>query len=148
MKKEALSSPATILIIVVIALMAAIGCTEQPQSGVAKVQSVQDVSELFNKYRKTKAESPDQMTIFLERQEPETFHGRITKPIENGKVQMHLIELRPIQKDTYAECVLADRGQVFDAKVGEHVTIAGKLAEFADKQIKFTNCQIVRNHSR
>ena len=148
MKKKTLSIPAVILMILATASIAIIGCTDRPQGGVDEIEAVQKVDQLFYKYRKTKSESPDQLTILIQAKKPETFHGLITRPIENSKVQMHLAILGPMQEDTYAECVLADRLQVFDAKVGEHVTVKGRLSEFSRDQIKFVECQILDNHSR
>ena len=148
MNKTKFSKRATILIILVAAFSAAVGCTDYPQDAVEDVEGVQSVYDLFDRYRKTKSESPDQMTIFLEGQKSETFHGLITEPIEKRKVQMHLAIEKPLLKDTYIECELADRSQVFEAKVGEHVTIKGGLSEFSGQQIRFTGCKILQNHSQ
>ena len=146
--RKTLSIPAVILMILTAASIGATGCTDRPQGGVEDIEGVQKVDQLIYKYRKTKSESPDQLTILLQAKQPETFHGLITRPIENGKVQMHLAVLGPLQKDTYAECLLADRLQVFEAKVGEHVTVKGRLSEFSSDQIKFVDCHILANHSR
>lgn len=121
--KKTLSFPAVIFLVVAAASIVTTGCTERPQDGVEDVEGVQKVDQLIYKYRETKSESPDQLTILLQAKQPETFHGLITRPIENGKVQMHLAVLGLSQKDSYAECLLADRLQAFEAKVGEHVTV-------------------------
>ena len=148
MNKTKFSKQATILIILVAAFTAAVGCTAYPQVAVEDVEGVQSVYDLFDRYRKTKSESPDQMTIYLRGQQSETFHGFITKPIENGKVQMHLTTQKLPDNDTYTECELADQFQVFKAKIGEHVTIKGDLSEFSGRQIRFNRCHILQNHSR
>ena len=146
--KKTLSFPAVILMMMATASIAMTGCTDRPQGSVEDVEGLQNVDQLIYKYRKTKSESPDQLTILLQAKQPETFHGLITRPIENSKVQMHLAVLGTLQKDTYAECLLADRLQVFEAKVGEHVAVIGRLSEFSSDQIKFVDCQILANHSR
>ena len=148
MNKNTLSTPWPIIIIASILGIISMGCTDLPQGGVDDIPGVQKVDELFSKYRRIRAESPDQLTILLQRQEPEVFHGLITKPIENAKVQMHLVTRGLLEEDIYAECVLADPAQVVEAKVGEHVTLAGRLSEFADHQLKFIGCQILENHSQ
>ena len=53
-----------------------------------------------------------------------------------------------MEEDIYAECVLADLRQVFDAKVGEQVTMTRRLSECSDEQIKFTQWKVLQNHSR
>lgn len=146
--RKTLAFPAVFLTMLAAASIVMTGCTDRPQGSVEDVEGVQTVDQLIYKYRKARSESPDQLTILLEAKQPETFHGLITRPIENSKVQMHLAVLGPLQKDTYAECLLADRLQVFQAKVGEHVTLKGRLSEFSSDRIKFVDCQILTNHSR
>lgn len=146
--RKTLAFPAVFLTMLAAASIVMTGCTDRPQVSVKDVEGVQKVDQLIYKYRKAKSESPDQLTILLEAKQPETFHGLITRPIENSKVQMHLTALRPLRKDTYAECLLADRLQVFEAKVGEHVTLKGRLSEFSSDRIKLVDCRILANHSR
>ena len=137
-----------IFIMAVGALTAAIACGSYPQDEVAHIEGIQNVSQLVQKYRTAESESPDQLKIFKQSKQQETFHGLITKPIEDSKVQMHLRKEPWIAEDTYAECILHDQNQAFVAKVGEHVTISGRVSDFSRHQITFTECQILKNHTK
>ena len=138
---------AIVLMMAMLTLTSAIACASNPQSEVADVDGVQNVRELFLKYWSIAAESPDQLEILQQKREPETFHGIITKPIKDGKVQMHLRKEPLIVQDTYSECTLHDRNQVFFAKVGDHVTISGRLSDFAPRKIRFAECVILDNYT-
>ena len=138
----------TAMLVIAIAITAvAIGCTNYPQNGVEDIEGVQSVNELFDKYRILESESPDRLAILLDRSEPETFQGLITKPIKDSKIQMHLRTEWWVVGDTYAECILHNQEQVFEAKVGDNITVAGRLSEFSENQIKFTQCRIEENHT-
>ena len=138
---------AIVLIMASIPVTGAIACTSYPQSGVADIEGIQDVQELFQKYRAIDSESPDQLTILKQNMQLETFNGKITEPIKDRRVQMHLAKRPLFEKDTYVECILRDPNQVFSAKVEEHVTISGRLSDFSRSKIEFAECEIQSNHT-
>ena len=138
---------AIILMMAAFSLTGAIACTSNPQDKVEDIEGTQNVHKLFQKYRKIGSESPDQLKILKDNKQPETFHGKITKPIKDRKVQMHLRTEPLIVQDTYAECILHDPNQVFFAKVGDHVTISGRLSDFSRHKISFTECDFRDNHT-